>query len=317
MADANVNAPGIAEEVVAAVEEEMAAERAALLASFGRFGYNVATSTAIVDSLNLRVPGDLAGHSDKTLRNLADQLLKKYAARRAGNANVNIPLTVFNDLNTYKLWALERKRQGLPAPAEEFDDNAIATARDRVLELELLEEAAALVEVGLPTMFKGVEKGLEFDQSFDHHCSRVRGMSGIPIIYVYREHEVVTEAIRTAQYATRDDYLIATTILTGSHYKADNNRVYDLLKDATKETMAETYVKPFDRARDGRGAVIALRRHCGAPSTLEARSATANKTISTTKYRGVSRNFTIADYNAKFADAFDELDKLGEGLAPH
>jgi hypothetical protein len=88
------------------MEGALAADRAALLASFGRFGYNVATSTAIVDSLNLRAPEDLSGYSDKSLRNLADQLLKKYAARRAGFANVKIPLTVFNDLNTCKLWAL-------------------------------------------------------------------------------------------------------------------------------------------------------------------------------------------------------------------
>jgi hypothetical protein len=233
----------------------LSADRAALLASFGQFGYNVTTSTTIVDSLNLRAPEDLSGYSDKMLRNLANQLLKKYAARHAGNINLIIPLTVFNDLNTYKLWVLEHKRQGLPASAEEFDADAISDARDYVLEPELLSGAKALVELGLPAKFKGMEKVLE---SFDHHCSWMRGMSGIPIIYVYREHEVVTEAIRTAQNATRGAYTMAMTVLTGMHYKANNNRVYNLLKDTTKETMAKTYVKPLDTARDGKGAVLAL-----------------------------------------------------------
>jgi hypothetical protein len=240
--------------------------------------------SAIVDSLNLRMPVDLFGISEKGLRNLADQLLSKYKARRV--AGVSIPLTVFNDLNTYKQWVTDRKRQGLSTAAGELNAEAIAAARERVAELEILEAAEALAGVEKPEKFQSMEKFVEFDEAFDHHTSRVRGMSGVPIIWTYREHAEVTEEIRTAQYESRDAFLMATMVQSGPHFTVDNNKVYDLLKAATQDTLAETYVRPFERARDGRGAILALRLHCGAPATLEARSNKANEVVTTTIYKG-------------------------------
>ena len=103
MAAANVNEPDFvlaaANAMEAAVEADLAAQRNLMAASFGAFGYNPATSVAVVTSLNLREPKDLYTMADKSFDSLAGLLLRRHQYRANAGANaIIIPLTVADDL---------------------------------------------------------------------------------------------------------------------------------------------------------------------------------------------------------------------------
>jgi hypothetical protein len=64
---------------------------------------------------------------------------------------------------------------------------------------------------------------------------------------VYREHGVVTAAMRAAIYAMHDEYLMATIKAKGSHFDTDSSTVFKMLwKAVLKSETALTYVRPFE-----------------------------------------------------------------------
>jgi hypothetical protein len=298
--------------VVDPVQEE---RRQALLDSFARFGYNDATCAAIVDGLNLQGPATLATFSDVRLVNLADQLLKYHAPRGRGAVPANavrMPLTVLDDLKAYKKWVMYRQWQGLSTDPEDFDDDALEFARERLAELQIFSEAEDQVEVEKPEKLKSSEKFHEFYERLEHYLSRVRGSCDVPLIWLCRKHTEVTPEKLEDEYESKDAYFMATMLLEGPRYKEDNKKLFDILLEATAGTTAEAYVKPFEKKRDGRKAFVSLKLQCGGPASIEARSARAHKVIETLKYDGPKKNYTIADYSAKFTQAYQDLKDCGE-----
>jgi hypothetical protein len=209
MAAANANFAAFVDEMEAAADAAILAQRNEMIASLAVFGYNAATRTAIVNALNLREPQQLYAYSDKTLEGFTSALLKRYTFR--ANNPIVIPLTVGEDLRVYKMWVQGRFWQGLPTTANLFDEGAAATARARIEELRIIGSAAR-VEITTPSLFKTSATFVEFKQHFDHACSRHRGVCGVPIKWIYREEAEVTAAILAANYATRDEYFMATML---------------------------------------------------------------------------------------------------------
>jgi hypothetical protein len=314
--NAVANAVDVAEAAAAAAAE---AQRDLMIASLGAFGYNAATRAAVVTSLNLLKPLDLYTIADNSYDNLAGLLLRRhtYRANAAANA-INIPLTVADDLRVYKMWVSGRFWQGLPLTADLFNAGAAAEARSRIEELRIISMAAP-VDVRPPSKFKDMESFVEFKQDFDHACSRLRGVCGVPISWTYRAHVEVTVEMLEAAYATKDAYYMATMRLEGPHYDTDNKTVFDLLMVATQENpSAWAYVKSFKATSDGRGAVLALALYCGGRATQQARSKKAHVNLAAAIWDGrPRRNFTFENFNAKFKDAFDELEQLNEPIPGH
>jgi hypothetical protein len=57
------------------------------------------------------------------------------------------------------------------------------------------------------------------------------GAVHIPLSYLIQEHEAVEAGMHgMAQYKSVDDYMIATTILSGNHFKIDNTHLNKNLK---------------------------------------------------------------------------------------
>lgn len=61
-------------------------------------------------------------------------------------------------------------------------------------------------------------------------------------------------------YNSVDDYLMATTKLEGDHYKIDNAQLYNDIKPLLVDGAGWAFVKRYNRRKDGRGAVMALRK---------------------------------------------------------
>jgi hypothetical protein len=194
---------------------------------------------------------------------------------------------------------LYRQWQGLSTDLEDFDDDALTEARERVAELEIFMEGEKKVEVEKPEKLKNAEKFHEFYERLEHYLSRIRSSCDVPLIWRCCEHTKVTEERLEEECESRDAYFMATMLLEGPRYLEDNKKLFDILLELTAGTTADAYVKPFEKKRDRLKAFISLKQLCGGPATIEARSARAHKVIDTLKYDGTKKNFTITDYNAR------------------
>ena len=81
----------------------------------------------------------------------------------------------------------------------------------------------------------------------------------IPLTYLVREHEEVMPEIRNADYGSVQEQLIATMALSGPHFELDNRTLYDELKPLVVDGPGWSFIKKFDKKKQGRKAVLALR----------------------------------------------------------
>jgi len=83
---------------------------------------------------------------------------------------------------------------------------------------------------------------------------------GIPLMYVQRDHFVVSPDILTKQYSDTDVEYMRTFKLEGDAYTDDSKHIFDEFKPLIIDGPGWTYVKSFGHKRDGRGAILALKR---------------------------------------------------------
>ena len=73
-------------------------------------------------------------------------------------------------------------------------------------------------------------------------------------------HDVVHPSILTESYDDTDVEYMRTFKLEGAEFQADSGRISDELKSLVIDGPGWTYVKPFGSKRDGRGAILALKK---------------------------------------------------------
>jgi hypothetical protein len=141
-------------------------------------------------------------------------------------------------------------------------------------------------------------------------------LNGTPLTYVLRpeDEETVTAADRTAIYAGLDDDLVRTTKLEGEEYRRDNQRVFGLLKPLIVNGAAWPFAKAFNRAKDGRGAYLAVKRQAEGAAAMQTRKAKAYAQIATARFTGRGR-FNFDQYVARHQKAHNDLLDLGEPVA--
>jgi hypothetical protein len=70
-------------------------------------------------------------------------------------------------------------------------------------------------------------------------------------------------------------------------YGIDNSRVFELLSQAIREHKnVKTWIKPYAKACDGRGALFAFKAHYCRSSELEAIETAAEHSLDNLSYRG-------------------------------
>jgi len=128
--------------------------------------------------------------------------------------------------------------------------------KDRVLE-RMDFEAQFLVNKpeppALPSKFTTFgTKWHSFYEGFKGHLAVQHGCMEFPLIYVIQEHTDVMEAMRTVDdYDLSDARLIAIVVLEGDEYDQDNKQVWNLLCPLVYGTSTWSYVKSYDRMKNG------------------------------------------------------------------
>jgi hypothetical protein len=129
-----------------------------------------------------------------------------------------------------------------------------------------------------------------------------------------RDHDKVEEEHHNAVYDDHDERLVAMTLLQGDWYALDNHRVYDEFRALVLKGPGWSFIKTFDHLKDGRNAVLNLRRQCEGTSAIQTRKASAYAKISSAKYSGQRRNFTFDQYVEIHQAAYNTLEELDEAV---
>lgn len=117
----------------------------------------------------------------------------------------------------------------------------------------------------VPKLSKGTPM-IKWVESFDDHLCQCIGMRMVPLAYVIRDKAEVPAlcpALAAGQpYSNQFGSIEDDMINRASHlhglFKDDNASVYYKLEEATRNTVYSDSILPFQRSKDGRGAMKAL-----------------------------------------------------------
>jgi len=87
-----------------------------------------------------------------------------------------------------------------------------------------------------------------------------------------------------------------------------------ILKTLTIDGPGWTFIHSFNRTKDGRAAVMALRLQAEGDAAMLTRKESAYNAISLTRYSGPMRNFAFSSNVVKHSDAHAELLECGEPM---
>lgn len=133
-----------------------------------------------------------------------------------------------------------------------------------------------------------------WSQSFEDYLAQIIGKQNAPLSYVIRAEEAVPhpcpDAAPTKVHAGIYDLIEHELIARASHahvlFHEDNETVYFKIEEAVRGTSYAPSIKPFTRAKNGRGAFLALTsQHAGEDKWNDAIK-TAENTINNVRWRG-------------------------------
>jgi hypothetical protein len=145
-------------------------------------------------------------------------------------------------------------------------------------------------------------------RSIDSYFGRTLGVRGVTLDWVYREQAELTPGMK---YRSISDELKATLLLEGSHFIEDSEAVYEVVASSTLGTLAYSHVEKFEKERDGRKAMLALKTQFGEAYNLSMSKA-AKDVIWGATFSSPSRRYTYDRHMAMFANAFNVLALIGE-----
>ena len=164
---------------------------------------------------------------------------------------------------------------------------------------------------------------IRWTEAFSDFLHRVIGIRKIPLAYVIRD-EVAVEAINncprmadcphSTKHGSIEDELIARASHGHPTYREDNQAVYYHLEEATRSTPYAASIKPFQRARNGRAAWLALSGQYAGVDKWEAEIKKHEQFLHTRKWKGQS-NFTLERFIAQHRNAFVMMSAAAEHVA--
>jgi hypothetical protein len=293
----------------------MAANATAFRNALTRIGINAATRMAIVENGFVTIQ-DLVAVQDKDL----DKLPKHLEAWRVPNANPNaqvrIPFLSLTKLKAMRYWVLAQRCIGVASPnVNEFAGQVIEDTLARMKADSDHKLATEDSDVRKPEKLTDLTKWTKFWELFITYLGRVKGAALTPLSYLVREHEEVTQEQRDAEYLSMQERLIAITALNGTHFDLDNRTLYDEFKPLVVDGPGWSFVKKFDRAKDGRSAVLALKAQAEGTSAKLTRKQAAYASIASSAYLGPRKGFTFASYVTLHQSAHNELLDLDEPVS--
>ena len=127
----------------------------------------------------------------------------------------------------------------------------------------------------------------------------------IPIAYVVRAEEQMTEVTPVGGYRYLQDELIARApiregnagnVAYTADYLADRSKVWELISNLARDQDCWSYVRPAQRTRDRRLAFFGLNNHYLGENNVDNMSSRAEVKLKDTSYSGEKRRWNFEKY---------------------
>jgi hypothetical protein len=205
-------------------------------------------------------------------------------------------------------WVRDRLRRSMDLDPTVFTDVVLLESIQNMDSEKEIKDTKARDDIPIPKFTSGVDFPRWMDD-FRNALGAQVGASGVTLNYVVRP-VAVPETFIDAR-----ERLIYETTHEGHSYRRDNSEVYKTLQaamDAEDKTSGWPYVKPFERAQDGRAAWLALVQHYGAGGEEKKRVELAKATMKNLHYRD-EQSFTFENFTTKLTDCLRVLEEAREG----
>jgi hypothetical protein len=284
-------------------------------AALGRIGINAPTRVAIAEN-GFATISDLATVQDEDLDKLPKHLEAWRVPNAPPNAQVRIPFVSLTKLKAMRYWVLAQRCIGVDNPrAQDFTEEVMAETLAQMQADKDYKKATQDTDIQKPPKLNDLVKWIKFWELFTTYLGRIRGAALTPLTYLIREHDEVTEEILAADYSSTQERLVAITALSGAHYDLDNRTLYDEFKPLVVDGPGWSFVKKFDRTKNGRAAVLALKMQAEGTSAKLTRKQAAYASIASSVYLGPRKGFTFASYVTLHQAAHNELMDLDEPVS--
>ena len=293
----------------------MAAAANAFRTALTRIGINAATRNAINEN-GFTTVKDLVSVQDEDLDKLPKHLEAWKDPTAAPNAQVRIPFVSLTKLKAMRYWVLAQRCVGVEVPdVTDFTAAVIDETLARMQADKDYKRATQDTDIRRPEKLTDLAKWTKFWELLTTYLGRVKGAALTPLSYLVREHNDVTAAHLNAEYGSVQERLIATTVLNGTHFDLDNRTSYDKFKPLVVDGPGWSFIKKFDKSKDGRGAVLALKTQAEGTSAKLTRKQAAYASITSSAYLGPRKGFTFSNYVTLHQTPHNELLDLEEPVS--
>jgi hypothetical protein len=184
-----------------------------------------------------------------------------------------------------------------------------------------LEEQAKKDPPEVPKITKTLPV-LKWAEAFDDHLTRRIGKRNIPLAYVTREEAapagpppaLAANLPHSEQYGSVKAELIALATHNHPLYRDDNEQVYYALEEATRTTQYAASLKPFQRGKDGRSALFAIKNQYAGEDKWESERKRQEDIMHNRIWKGQS-NFTLEKFVGQHRNAYVMLQQCAEHIA--
>jgi hypothetical protein len=171
-----------------------------------------------------------------------------------------------------------------------------------------------------PKIAKGLNI-MHWSESFKDVLRQCFGVRSIPLIYVTRDNEAVPAAIpplaagqpHSVEAGSVEEELIARASHNHPLFREDNGLVYFKLEAATRGTAYAASIKPFQRDRNGRGALEALLTQFAGTDKWDAEIKKQEILLHTRVWKGQS-NYGLEKHCAAHRHAYVQLQAASEHI---
>lgn len=235
--------------------------------------------------------------------------------RVAGQGQLLIPQVALKNLKAMREWTIWESRKGFVLDHETWDEDELEWQIER-MDYEDRVASSKVEASSKPSALKSLTGWRSFWKQFDAYCQQARGTMFLPLAYVYRVNEVVDpQAHLRIDYPNSDVQLTETVALSGKDFKIDNIALWNVLAPLVMDGTAWAFIKSFERSKDGRAAVLALKNQAEGNASEQTRKAEAYKTLQTLQYSGKAKKVSYDNYVEKLQFAFTELLDCGEEMS--
>ena len=160
---------------------------------------------------------------------------------------------------------------------------------------------------------------IKWTEAFADFLNRVIGTRTIPLSYVIRADATVANIAPpiaanqpyAAEYGSVESELIARASHTHALFRDDNAKVYYYLEEATRTTIYAGSIKPYQKAKDGRGAWKAMVSQYAGEDKWRMELKRQDELLHTYKWKGQA-NFSLERFVGQHRNAYISMTQCAE-----